>query len=211
MRRKSSISIGPGASSLILIFVMLSLSVLAMLALTGGYNDREMGRRGADVTGQIYSLYEEAENTRAAIAEPAAGLRKTAAGEEAYRQEMAGFLSSLDAKAAAFTPDTKTSEPDAVPGANGSETSGPEAAPEAETVEDTGGEAGESEQAVTGVSAVTMDAESIRWEQKDGVYTLECAVKLDAYGSEPEEPAAWVCHKLLADRTQTEDDWEEWN
>ena len=39
MKRKSSLSLGPGASSLILIFVVLSMSILGMLSLLTARND----------------------------------------------------------------------------------------------------------------------------------------------------------------------------
>ena len=151
MRQKGSISMGPGASSLILIFVMLSLSVLAMLALTGGHNDREMSRRSVEVTEEIYALYEKAEYRRAEIAQTMAALREASAGEEEYLRGVSedGSLSISDGM--------------------------------------------------------------ICWEEKDGVYTLDCAVALDGYQENSGEPAAWIRHKLLVDRAQAEEDWEEWN
>lgn len=69
MNKKGSIRMGPGASSLVLIFVMLSLSVLAMLALSGANSNLQMGRRSVQVTEEIYNLYEAAEQTRAQIAQ----------------------------------------------------------------------------------------------------------------------------------------------
>ena len=81
------------------------------------------------------------------------------------------------------------------------------------------------------------DAYIVAWEEKDGVYTLSCAVVLDEFeakndnavvldefGAKNENTAvpdelgtkngntvAWVRHNLLADRAQVEDDWDEWN
>ena len=92
MNQKDSIRIGPGASSLILIFVMLSLSVLAMLTLTGANNDRQMGRRSIQVTEEIYTLNEKAEATRAKVCEVLAECRAQGADDADYLQQAAGML-----------------------------------------------------------------------------------------------------------------------
>ena len=47
MKKRSSISLGPGAASLILIFVALSMAVLAMLALMTARNDQKLSDRSA--------------------------------------------------------------------------------------------------------------------------------------------------------------------
>ena len=49
MRRKSNVSFGPGAASLILIVVILSMSVLGMLALMNARNDDRLSSRSIDV------------------------------------------------------------------------------------------------------------------------------------------------------------------
>ena len=67
MKKKSSIALGPGAPSLILIFVVLSMSVLAMLSLMTARNDLQLSRRSADVAERVYELRERAEEKRAAI------------------------------------------------------------------------------------------------------------------------------------------------
>ena len=64
MRKGSLISFGPGAASLILIVVILSMSVLGMLALMSARNDRNLSRRSAEVAEAVYSLNEAAEETR---------------------------------------------------------------------------------------------------------------------------------------------------
>ena len=64
MRRKSSVSLGPGASSLILIFVVLSLSVLGILSLMTARNDRILSERMAEVVEAVYRLSESAEESR---------------------------------------------------------------------------------------------------------------------------------------------------
>ena len=65
MNRKSTISLGPGASSLILIFVVLALTVLGMLSLMTVRNDLKFSERSAEVIGQVYQLTELAEEHRA--------------------------------------------------------------------------------------------------------------------------------------------------
>ena len=67
MKHKSNISLGPGASSLILIFVVLSLSVLAMLSLMTSRNDLRLSERSAEVIEAVYELNEQAELKRAAL------------------------------------------------------------------------------------------------------------------------------------------------
>ena len=54
-RKKSSITLGPGASSLILIFVVLSLTVLGMLSLMTSRNDFRLAERSAQVTEAVYA------------------------------------------------------------------------------------------------------------------------------------------------------------
>jgi hypothetical protein len=66
-RRKSSISFGPGASSLILIFVVLAMSVLGMLALMNSRNDAKMSSRSAQVTQGAYELNALMEERRAEL------------------------------------------------------------------------------------------------------------------------------------------------
>ena len=55
MRKKGNIGMGPGAASLIMIFVMLSMSVLSMLSLMNSRNDVRLSERSAEVAGEIYS------------------------------------------------------------------------------------------------------------------------------------------------------------
>ena len=67
MDRKSHISMGPGAASLILIFVMLSASVLAMLTMMNSRNDRFLSERSARVAEAVYALNAKAEESRAEL------------------------------------------------------------------------------------------------------------------------------------------------
>ena len=49
MRRKMNVSFGPGAASLILIVVILSMGVLGMLALMNARNDARLSERSTAV------------------------------------------------------------------------------------------------------------------------------------------------------------------
>ena len=61
MNQKSRISFGPGAASLILIVVLLSMSVLGMLALMNARSDSRLSRRSVQVAQAGYALNAEAE------------------------------------------------------------------------------------------------------------------------------------------------------
>ncbi|MBR6954792.1 MAG: hypothetical protein IKH77_07125 [Clostridia bacterium] len=67
MNKKSRIALGPGAPSLILIFVVLSMTVLGMLSLMSAGNDLSLSRRAAEVIEAVYRLNARAEETRAAL------------------------------------------------------------------------------------------------------------------------------------------------
>ena len=84
MNKKSSVSFGPGASSLILIFVMLAMSVLGMLALMNSRNDIRLSERSVQVTQAVYALQTAAEENRAALDALLAKAAKEADGQEAY-------------------------------------------------------------------------------------------------------------------------------
>ena len=92
MSKSSSVSFGPGAASLILIFVVLTMSVLGMLALMSARNDLRLSERSAQVTEAVYALQARAEETRAAVdaalAEAAAG----ALSEEEYHVRLEALL-----------------------------------------------------------------------------------------------------------------------
>ena len=67
MKRKSRVSFGPGAASLILIVVILSMSVLGMLALMNARNDGKLSARSIAVVEAGYALNEQAERSLAAL------------------------------------------------------------------------------------------------------------------------------------------------
>ena len=67
MRRKSNVSFGPGAASLILIVVILSMGVLGMLALMNARNDARLSSRSVEVVSAGFGLYDQAERDVAAL------------------------------------------------------------------------------------------------------------------------------------------------
>ena len=78
MKNRSSISLGPGASSLILIFVVLSLAALGMLSLMTSRSDLGLAERSAQVTEAVYALNVLAEEKRAELD----GILKDCEGKE---------------------------------------------------------------------------------------------------------------------------------
>ena len=58
---KRKIALGPGAASLILIVVALSLCMLAMLAQIGARNDASLASRSAEMITRVYELSDQSE------------------------------------------------------------------------------------------------------------------------------------------------------
>ncbi|MBR2259204.1 MAG: hypothetical protein IJ899_18125 [Blautia sp.] len=84
MNQKSRITMGPGAASLTLIFVMVSISVLAMLSLMSSRNDLKLSERSVEVVEEVYALNEEAEQGLAEIDEILIECAEKADSEEIY-------------------------------------------------------------------------------------------------------------------------------
>ena len=84
MRRKSSLSFGPGAASLILIVVVLAMSVLGMLALMNARSDSKLSHRSVEVIAAGYELNARAERSLSALDGLALKCRATAQSDEDY-------------------------------------------------------------------------------------------------------------------------------
>ena len=67
MNEKNRISLGPGAASLTLIFVMLGMSILGMLSLMSGRSDEKLSRRSIEVAETVYALNAAAEKDLALL------------------------------------------------------------------------------------------------------------------------------------------------
>ena len=92
MRRKSNVSFGPGAASLILIVVILSMAVLGMLALMNARNDSKLSKRSIEVVAAGFELNDKAERS---VAELDAVLARCAAStfsDDAYLAAGRGSL-----------------------------------------------------------------------------------------------------------------------
>ena len=92
MRRKSNVSFGPGAASLILIVVILSMAVLGMLALMNARNDSKLSKRSIEVVAAGFELNDKAERS---VAELDAVLARCAAStfsDDAYLAAVRGNL-----------------------------------------------------------------------------------------------------------------------
>ena len=102
MKKRSNISLGPGASSLILIFVVLSMTVLGMLSLMTARNDERLSRRSAEVIEDVYTLYEQAEKHYAELSGLAIGLQQDAVAGDAFLEALEDALpewAALDGEA----------------------------------------------------------------------------------------------------------------
>ena len=64
---KRKVALGPGAASLILIVVVLSLCMMAMLTQIGARNDYNLCRRSADMVQRVYELNEQSEQKLAEL------------------------------------------------------------------------------------------------------------------------------------------------
>ena len=92
MRRKSNVSFGPGAASLILIVVILSMGVLGMLALMNARNDAQLSRRSIEVVAAGYALNDRAERSVAELDAVLARCATSTFSDEAYLAAVRGNL-----------------------------------------------------------------------------------------------------------------------
>ena len=91
-RKKSVITLGPGASSLILIFVVLSLTALGMLSLMTSRNDFRLAERSASVTQAVYALNVRAEERRAELDALLLSCAKDASSDAEYLSAVSAAL-----------------------------------------------------------------------------------------------------------------------
>ena len=92
MSRRSRISFGPGAASLILIVVILSMSVLGMLALMNARSDVRLSERSVQVIEAASALNDRAERSLAALDAVAAECAASAQDDDAYLEDVRGRL-----------------------------------------------------------------------------------------------------------------------
>lgn len=92
MKRKSNVAIGPGAASLILIVVILSMGVLGMLALMNARNDARLSSRSTAVVVAGYELNDRAERRLAELDSAVAECAALSNGDDAFLTAVRGRL-----------------------------------------------------------------------------------------------------------------------
>ncbi len=81
---RQKIAVGPGASSLILICVVLALSVLTVLTMISARNDESLSLRGEETRGEVYELFARGERSLAGLDAALVRAGKDAGGMEDY-------------------------------------------------------------------------------------------------------------------------------
>ena len=81
---RQKIAAGPGATSLILIAVLLTLTILAALTMISARNDEALSVRSTETALQIYALSARGEESLAKLDQVLAQARQTGGGEEEY-------------------------------------------------------------------------------------------------------------------------------
>jgi hypothetical protein len=104
---KRKVALGPGAASLILIVVVLSLCMMAMLTQIGARNDYNLCKRSAEMVQRVYELNEQSERKLAELDALLVKAQKEA-GEsmEAYLEKVEDLLPegmSLDEEQVTWT------------------------------------------------------------------------------------------------------------
>ena len=91
MKRK--VALGPGAASLILIVVVLSLCMMAMLTQIGSRNDYNLCKRSAEMVQRVYELNEQSERKLAGLDEILVKAQQEAGDDmDAYLQKVEELL-----------------------------------------------------------------------------------------------------------------------
>ena len=211
MKKRSNISFGPGAASLILIFVVLTLSVLGMLSLMNARNDKALTQRNASVLECVYALSSEAERSRAVLDEVLWTLRP-------YCDQKDEYLDTLNLILDAAKNASEGDEYSALLSAQ-SYLSENAADSEQETVANRifiklGENRSEFIKKLAVLNKMTLDGDVVCWSQTDssdeltisnsvyGLRTLECGLQI--LPPSEDKRSQWVSHRLLT--TLADDD-----
>ncbi len=211
MKKRSNISFGPGAASLILIFVVLTLSVLGMLSLMNARNDKALSQRNASVLECVYALNSEAERSRAVLDEVLWTLRP-------YCDQKDEYLDTLNLILDAAKNASEGDEYSALLSAQ-SYLSENAADSEQETVANRifiklGENRSEFIKKLAVLNKMTLDGDVVCWSQTDssdeltisdsvyGLRTLECGLQI--LPPSEDKRSQWVSHRLLT--TLADDD-----
>ncbi len=92
MQQKSKLSFGPGAASIILIVVILSMSILNLLSYMMTRNDLSLSERSAQVTEEVYELNAQSERSLAELDAISARVQSGTDSSEDYLARMAEEL-----------------------------------------------------------------------------------------------------------------------
>ena len=211
MKKRSNISFGPGAASLILIFVVLTLSVLGMLSLMNARNDKALSQRNASVLECVYALSSEAERSRAVLDEVLWTLRPYCDQKDEYLDTLNLILDAAknasegDEYSALLSAQSYLSE-------NATDS-------EQETVANRifiklGENRSEFIKKLAVLNRMTLDGDVVCWSQTDssdeltisdsvyGLRTLECGLQI--LPPSEDKRSQWVSHRLLT--TLADDD-----
>lgn len=90
--KKRVIALGPGAASLILIVVALSMSVLGMLTLMSARGDRALAQRSVEMARNVAVLNDRAEESLCALDALLASCAERAGSQSEYEELIAGEL-----------------------------------------------------------------------------------------------------------------------
>ena len=91
MKRK--VALGPGAASLILIVVVLSLCMMAMLTQIGARNDYNLCKRSAEMVQRVYELSEQSEKKLAELDTVLVkALKEAGENNDAYLEKVKALL-----------------------------------------------------------------------------------------------------------------------
>lgn len=85
---KRKVALGPGAASLILIVVVLSLCMIAMLTQIAAKNDYNLCARSADMVQKVYELNAQSEEKLATLDAVLAAARKETTDMQAYLERV---------------------------------------------------------------------------------------------------------------------------
>ena len=89
---KRKIALGPGAASLILIVVVLSLCMMAMLTQISARNDYNLCARSAEMVRRVYELNARSEQKLAELDALLVNAQKDAGSMDAYLEKVNGLL-----------------------------------------------------------------------------------------------------------------------
>jgi hypothetical protein len=89
---KRKVALGPGAASLILIVVVLSLCMMAMLTQIGARNDYNLCTRSAEMVQRVYELNAQSEQRLAELDKQLVSAQKDSIDMDSYLEKLEGTL-----------------------------------------------------------------------------------------------------------------------